>query len=195
MSQLDLEPATRRLATLVAAVSADDLDAPTPCPQYAVGDLLDHIGGLALGFAAAARKERTDTTARAPSGNASRLEPDWRDTIPHRLDALAEAWRDPGAWTGMTRVGGVDLPGEVAGVVALDELVVHGWDLARATNPPYECDRPALAAVHGFVQQFAAPAMAPRREGLFGPVVAVDDAAPLLDRVIGLAGRDPHWCP
>ena len=149
MSQLDLEPATRRLATLVASVSADDLDAPTPCPQYAVGDLLDHIGGLALGFAAAARKERTDTTARAPSGNASRLEPDWRDTIPHRLDALAEAWRDPGAWTGMTRVGGVDLPGEVAGVVALDELVVHGWDLARATNQPYECDRPALDVVHG----------------------------------------------
>jgi uncharacterized protein (TIGR03086 family) len=195
MSQIDLGPATRRLAALVAAVPGDALDAPTPCPKYAVGDLLDHIGGLALGFAAAARKERTERTAHAPSGDASRLEPDWREEFPRRLDALGEAWHDPQAWTGMTRVGGVDLPGEVAGVVALDELVVHGWDLARATGQPYECDRPSLDAVHGFVQQFAAPEMAPQRAGLFGPVVAVADGAPVLDRVIGLAGRDPQWCP
>ena len=195
MSQIDLEPATRRLAALVAAVPADALDGPTPCPEYTAGDLLDHIGGLALGFAAAARKDRTEITAQAPSGRASRLERDWRVDIPRRLDTLAQAWRDPDAWTGMTRVGGVDLPGEVAGVVALDELVVHGWDLAHATDQPYECDRPSLDAVHGFVQQFAAPEMAPQREGLFGPVVTVAGDAPLLDRVIGLAGRDPHWCP
>jgi uncharacterized protein (TIGR03086 family) len=195
MSQIDLEPAAQRLAALVTAVPGDALDAPTPCPKYAVGDLLDHIGGLAIGFAAAARKELSEKTAQAPSGDASRLEPDWRDKIPRLLDALADAWRDPDAWIGMTRVGGVELPGEVAAVVALDELVVHGWDLARATGRPYECDRPSLDAVHGFVQQFAAPEMAPQREGLFGPVVAVADDAPLLDRVIGLAGRDPHWCP
>ena len=93
----------------------------------------------------------------------------------------------------MTRVGGVDLPGEVAGVVGLDELVVHGWDLAQATGQAYECDPASLAAVHGFVQQFASPEMAPQRDGLFGPVVTVAEDAPLLDQVIGLAGRDPHW--
>jgi uncharacterized protein (TIGR03086 family) len=178
-----------------APIPADALDAPTPCPKYAVGDLLDHIGGLAMGFAAAARKDRSDITAQAPSGDAARLEPDWREEIPRRLDALAEAWRNPDAWAGMTRVGGLDLPGEVAGVVALDELLVHGWDLARATGQPYGCDDPSLDAVHGFVLQFAAPEMAAQREGIFGPVVAVADDAPLLDRVVGLAGRDPHWRP
>jgi uncharacterized protein (TIGR03086 family) len=95
----------------------------------------------------------------------------------------------------MTRVGGVDLPGEVAAVVALDELVVHGWDLARATGQPYKCDRSSLEIVHGFIQQVAAPEAASQRNGIFGPVVAVPAEAPLLDRVIGLAGRDPHWCP
>jgi len=194
MNQLDLEPAARRLATLVEGVPAGALDAPTPCPKYSVGDLLDHIGGLALGFAAAARKEGTDSTSQGPSGDAARLQPAWRDEIPRRLSALAAAWREPDAWTGMTRVGGVDLPGDVAGVVALDELVVHGWDLAQATGQRYECDPGSLAAVHGFVEQFAAPGMAPQRDGLFGPVVTVADDAPLLDQVIGLAGRDPHWC-
>ncbi len=38
----------------------------------------------------------------------------------------------------MTKAGGVDLPGEVAGLVALDELVVHGWDVARATGQAYD---------------------------------------------------------
>jgi uncharacterized protein (TIGR03086 family) len=115
-----------------------------------------------------------------------------REAIPRRLDA---AWRDPEAWTGMTRVGGVELPGEAAAVVALDELVIHGWDVARATGQGYECDDASLEAVHGFVQQFAAPEMAAQRAGLFGPVVETGHDARLLDRVIGRAGRDPHWCP
>jgi hypothetical protein len=40
----------------------------------------------------------------------------------------------------MTEVGGNTLPGEVTGVVALDEVVLHGWDLARATGQDYRCD-------------------------------------------------------
>ena len=37
----------------------------------------------------------------------------------------------------MTKAGGVDLPGEVGGLVALDEVLIHGWDLARATEQAY----------------------------------------------------------
>jgi uncharacterized protein (TIGR03086 family) len=81
----------------------------------------------------------------------------------------------------------------VAGLVALDELVVHGWDIARATGQPYDCDPASLEAVHGFVLQFSEPGLEAEREGLFGPVVDVPADAPLLDRVIGLTGRDPAW--
>jgi uncharacterized protein (TIGR03086 family) len=91
----------------------------------------------------------------------------------------------------MTAAGGVDLPGEVAGVVALDELVIHGWDLARATDQPAEYDGPELEAVYGMVQQFRSSGI----EGLFGPPVPVADDAALLDRIVGLAGRDPGWEP
>src|SRR5947208_3342481 len=57
MTAVDLEPATRRMAALVGAVLDSVLDRPTPCPAYAVGDLLDHIGGLTFAFTAAARKD------------------------------------------------------------------------------------------------------------------------------------------
>jgi uncharacterized protein (TIGR03086 family) len=104
---------------------------------------------------------------------------------------MAEAWSDPDAWTGMTAAGGVALPAEVAGVVALDELVIHGWDLAKATGRPAGYDGPGLEAVHGMVQHFRAEGA----EGLFGPLVPIPDDAPLLDRILGLAGRDPGWEP
>jgi uncharacterized protein (TIGR03086 family) len=193
MSPVDLEPAVRRLADLVSSVPDDLLVAPTPCPAYTLGDLVEHVGGAASAFTGAAVKDLGGATSQGPSGDASRLTDDWRSRIPRDLAGLAEAWRDPAAWTGMTKAGGVDLPGEVAGLVALDEVVVHGWDVARATGQPYECDTPSVEAVHGFVAQFSEPGMEEARAGLFGPVVEVPDDAPLLDRVIGLTGRDPGW--
>jgi uncharacterized protein (TIGR03086 family) len=195
MTPVDLEPAARGMGDLVSNVPDDLLDAPTPCPGYTLGDLVDHIGGAALAFTGAAAKDLGDATSQGPSGDASRLGDDWRTRIPRDLAALADAWRDPDAWTGMTKAGGVDLPGEVAGLVALDEIVVHGWDVARATGQPYDCDTPSLEAVNAFVSQFSEPGMEEARAGLFGPVVEVPDDAPLLDRVIGLTGRDPAWSP
>jgi uncharacterized protein (TIGR03086 family) len=195
MTFVDLEPATRRMADLVGAVPDELLDGPTPCPAYSVGDLLDHVGGFALAFTGAAKKATGGAGSQGPSGDASRLGDDWRTRIPRDLAALAEAWRDPAAWSGMTQAGGVELPGEVAGVVALDELVIHGWDVARASRQAYDCERPLLEVVHGFVAPFSAPGQEEQRGGLFGPVVDVPDDAPLLDRVIGLAGRDPAWSP
>jgi uncharacterized protein (TIGR03086 family) len=181
------------MAALIEDVPDGILDRPTPCPAYVLGDLLDHIGGLTLAFTAAARKDTDDLGDMAPSGDVSRLTDDWRARIPRDLEGLSGAWREPTAWTGMTRAGGVDVPGEMAGVVALDEVVVHGWDLARATGQPYDCDLSTLEVVLGFVGQFADQPEA--RQGLFGPVVEVPPTAPLLDRVIGLTGRDPAWSP
>ncbi len=187
-ASVDLAPAARRMARLVEGVPDDALSRPTPCTRYRVGDLLDHIAGFALAFRAAAVK---DPLAGAPSGDGARLPADWRSRIPRDLARLAEAWSDPDAWTGMTAAGGVDLPGEFAGVVALDELVIHGWDLAKATGQPSGYEGPGLEAVLAMVQQFRASGV----EGLFGPQLPVPDEAPALDRILGIAGRDPGWRP
>lgn len=176
------------MASLVAAVPQDGLSLATPCARYTVGDLLDHVGGAAVAFRAAAVKE---PLGRAPSGDGTRLGPDWQERIPRHLLALAEAWRTPDAWTGMTAVGGVDLPGEVAGIVALDELLIHGWDLAKATGMPAGYDGPGLEEVLATVQHFREDGI----EGLFGPEVPIPADAPILDRILGVAGRDPGWQP
>jgi uncharacterized protein (TIGR03086 family) len=196
MTLPDLEAATRCMADIIAGIPDGTLDGPTPCPEYSVGDLVDHVEGATFAFTMAARKEALDEVgSQRPSGDASRLGDDWRTRIPPQLDALAEAWRASDAWTGMTKAGGVDLPGDMAGLIALDELVVHGWDLAKATGQAYDVDESTLEAVHGFVAQFCGPGREGARGGLFGPEVDVPADAPLLDRVIGMTGRDPAWSP
>jgi uncharacterized protein (TIGR03086 family) len=187
---LDLGPQARTVARLAERVTDEQLAAGTPCPEYAVRHLLGHVAGLAVAFRDAARKDLGATTDTSPGSVVPDIAADWRETLPKALDELAEAWRDPAAWTGMTRAGGVDLPGEIAAAVAVDELVVHGWDLARATGQEYEPDPAAVEAAHGFL---AAAVEQSGGAGIFGPVVPVPDDASLLDRVIGLSGRNPRW--
>ncbi|WP_329402658.1 TIGR03086 family metal-binding protein [Streptomyces virginiae] len=190
---LDLGPQARIVARLVVAVPDVRLADRTPCPAYRVGDLLGHLAGLCVAFRDAARKDLGATTDTAPGPAAPALPARWREDLPEVLGELAAAWQDPTAWTGTTRAGGVDLPAVVAGAVAADELVVHGWDLARATGQDYTPDPAAVRASHAFL--LAAAAQGDRGGGIFGPVVPVPDDAPLLDRAVGLSGRDPLWTP
>jgi uncharacterized protein (TIGR03086 family) len=187
----NLAPAAQRMAALLDGVADDQLPAPTPCPDYSLGDLVDHVGGFAIAFTAAAEKATLPGDAQTASGDASRLGDDWRARTGGALHRLAEAWQKPDAWTGMTQAGPIEMPGEIAGVVALNELVVHGWDVAKASGQPYEIDDETLAACQGFYSMFGED----DRGDAFGSVVDVPDDAPLLDRVIGLSGRDPGWTP
>ncbi|MET7743844.1 TIGR03086 family metal-binding protein [Streptomyces sp. NPDC005385] len=189
----DLGPQALIVARLAEGVTDAHLDGATPCPDYAVHHLLGHLTGLSVAFRDAARKDLGASTDTAPDSALPDIGPDWREALPKALDELADAWRDPAAWTGTTRAGGVSLPGPVAAAVVADELVVHGWDLARATGREYVPDEAALQAAHTFL---AAVAEDPTGGGgIFGPVVPVPDGAPFLDRVIGLSGRDPGWTP
>jgi uncharacterized protein (TIGR03086 family) len=92
----------------------------------------------------------------------------------------------------MTEAGGQQMPAEVAGAVALNEVIVHGRDIAVASCQTYSCDGDLVAAARGFVQSSVDqnPSGTP---GLFGPPVAVPDDASPLDQLIGLTGRDPRW--
>lgn len=188
---IDLHPAAQRTIDLVTSVADDQLDLATPCPEMCVGDLIDHLGVFAVRFAASARKDTGDRASPPPAPDAANLEAGWRERMARDLLALAVAWSDPSAWEGTTYAGGIEMPAAVVGLVAIDELVVHGWDVAVATGQRYAPPAAEVDAAMGFVASFDAP----RDGGLFGPVVAVVEDAPLLDRLLGLAGRDPAWQP
>lgn len=194
MPQHDLHAAADRMARLLAGVADDALSGPTPCEPMRLDALLDHVGGFAQAFTAAATKDLGALTSTPPAPGAPQLEAGWRDRMATDLSSMADAWASPDAWEGMTQAGGVDLPGEVAGLVALDELVVHAWDIARSTGQPFDCDEAELRAIEGTVTQFRGGSTG-EIPGLFGSVVPVSDDAPLLDRVLGLTGRDPSWSP
>jgi uncharacterized protein (TIGR03086 family) len=196
---LDLEPAAREVIGLLDGVADHQLTDRTPCADTSVAALLDHLMGLSLAFTWAARKT---TAAEDPGGaaapgraTAEQLDPAWRTELPRRLEELVAAWRDPAAWEGMTEAGGVTMTAEETGAVAVDELVLHGWDLARATGQPFHCDPASTEVVLAFTTEAARPEHAASRQGLFGPVVDVPEEAPAFDRALGLAGRDPAWAP
>ncbi|WP_093895912.1 TIGR03086 family metal-binding protein [Streptomyces sp. Ncost-T10-10d] len=189
---IDLEPAARQIAGLLDGIDEQQLADPTPCPDYTVRELLAHVVGLTTAFRDAARKDFGPTTDTAPDAALPVLPDGWREALPSLLDELVTAWRDPAARQGMTRAGGVDLPGEVAAVVALDELVIHGWDLARSTGQKYEADEASLLVS---LAMLTPSDTVPRSEHIFGPPIPVPDDAPLVDRVVAMSGRRPDWQP
>ena len=191
-AMVDLTPAARRLSELVRHIDDDQLGAPTPS-DIRVADMLDHVGGLAVAFAAAAAKDLGSVTATPPAPDGDRLGTAWSTEIPGALTALAQAWTDPAAWEGMTQVGGVTLPGEIAGQVALDEVVLHAWDLARGTGQPYQQDPATLEACLAAMTAMYPPDNLDTRKGIFGPPIPVVDDAPLVDKVVAYSGRDPGW--
>src|SRR4051794_24002595 len=101
-STFDLGPQTRVVARLVEGVTDEQLGDVTPCPGTAVRNMLGHLLGLSVAFRDAARKDLGVMTDTAPDTGASDIGPGWREDFPKILDGLAEAWRDPAAWTGMT---------------------------------------------------------------------------------------------
>jgi uncharacterized protein (TIGR03086 family) len=186
----DLGSAAAEVARVVAGVRDDQLDGPTPCEGTSVAAMLDHLVGLTLAFRLAAEKT---PSAGGPSAAADALVPDWRTRLPAQLDALAAAWRSPGAAEGTAVAGGVEMPAPAMAVVALDELVVHGWDVAVATGQPYavsDADAEACMSFAGAVGESP-----DERAGLYGPRVPVPASSSAMDRLLGLTGRDPGWRP
>ncbi|WP_415949557.1 TIGR03086 family metal-binding protein [Streptomyces sp. KLOTTS4A1] len=128
-----LEAAGERVAVVLDGIDDGMLDAPTPCSEYDVRGLLNHLLHVTVQFQALAAKRTPDFTA-TPDYVAD--EPDWRGLFAKERAQLAAAWAAPGALEGATGLSG--LPATTVARMILGDYVVHGWDLARATGRPYE---------------------------------------------------------
>ncbi|TYC76408.1 TIGR03086 family protein [Streptomyces sp. CB01881] len=180
-----MKTAMTEFATLFArtaeAIPSDRLTAATPCARFTVADLLAHIGGvLPDSERAAAKRPRTGAPAAL--------------TDPTAVAAVAEraaaAWQAPEALTGETEFGPNTVPATLAAAVTLQELALHGWDLARATGRPFPVGEEAAAVLLGVVEQLADQA---RANGGYGPALTAPGGAPAFERALALSGRNPDW--
>jgi uncharacterized protein (TIGR03086 family) len=179
----DLDPAAREMNRLLAGVRDDQLAQPTPCPDWTVADLLAHVHQFATVFTLNARKDPVELPGDLPG--------DWRTVVPQQVDSLVEAWRDDAAWSGRVSAGGVEMDAADNALVAMEELVVHGWDLSRATGQDFEAADSSLDQVDRFFELFAEPIAS--GQGPYGPEVAAPDDASRSERTIAHTGRDPQW--
>jgi uncharacterized protein (TIGR03086 family) len=180
------------LVEIIPNIKPDQLTAPTPCAEYDVGRLVNHLLFWGPSLEGAARKESLPPPAEAEA-DVDLTAGDWAAALEAHLERTAAAWSEPGAWDGSTRMGGpTELPASMIGGMVVGELVVHGWDLARATGQHPAWDDDLLRYLH---EEVAASAEQGREMGIYGPEVAVPASSPTLDRVLGLTGRNPAWTP
>lgn len=176
---------------VVREIKPDQLGSPTPCAEYDVRELVNHLLVWGPPQEGAARKEIVP-----PAGSEADLDltgGDWAGDLEAHIDRLVAAWSEPAAWTGVTHLGGpTEMPAALVGSMVAGELVVHGWDLARATGQHVEWDDDLVAHL---LDEMGKTAELGREMGIFGPEVAVPATASTMDRLLALTGRDPGWRP
>lgn len=171
-------------------VSRDQFAAPTPWADWDVRALTNHLTLWSAFQSELAARKQAASADQPLDENTDFTRGQWPELFAAQAEKAVAAWAEPAAWTGTTRFAGTEMPAELAGAMVLGELVLHGWDLARATGQELACDDDAAAAAHAFVAEMAPQG---REMGLFATEVSVPGSAPPLDRVVALSGRDPRW--
>jgi uncharacterized protein (TIGR03086 family) len=154
---------------------ANDLDAPTTCDDWQVRDLLNHMLATQRYFVSAARGE--DAAPPGPTPPSLLTSDPAADFEQARTQVLEVFGRD----------GVIEKTGPSLGI-AFSDLLLHGWDLAMATNQdttmPEGLPRAAYEFIHGrFTED--------QRQGVFKPEIAVAKDATAQQRLLGYTGRDP----
>jgi uncharacterized protein (TIGR03086 family) len=163
----------------LARVKPDGLDAATPCEGWRLRDLLDHMLSSLGRLAAAAEGE-------VGPAEVDRLGDDCgRTAFAAIRDRALAVWCTPGVMERTCVLPLGTVPGATVAQVNLAEVVVHGWDVGRATGEhvdiPDELAGPILA--------FSKQAAAPRRGIAFGPDLEVGTT--LGERTVAFLGRRP----
>lgn len=175
------------LQPVVHGVSDQELDAPTPCQEYDVRTVVNHLLGTVEAFRRVGASEPLDP--QDPWGtNGDHLTETWRDDLSEKMRAFADAWSQPDAWQGDAMDGAV--PRQRLGDMGFVEVVLHGWDLARGTGQDVNFGEQALERALEVLDDIGEEA---RSHDVFGPEVTVDDDADTLARVLAKSGRDPDW--
>jgi uncharacterized protein (TIGR03086 family) len=173
--------ASGAVAGLISNIRADQWSAPTPCTDWTVRQLVNHLIGMNRVFAALLAGQPPP-----PRPSADHIEDDpvgaYRDSAAELQDAfgrpgvLERAYPGPlGTATGAERLK-----------IRLYDLLAHGWDLAQATEQPADLPDDLAAQSLAFARtQLNGQA----RPGRFGPAQSVAEQAPAIERLAAFLGR------
>ena len=175
------------LQPVVHGISDQELGAATPCTEYDVRTVANHLLGTVEAFRRIGVSEPLDP--QDPWGRSGdNLGESWRHDLSEKLRDLADAWSQPDAWEGDAMDGA--MPKQSLGDMGYVEVMLHGWDLARATGQELEFDDAAAQRALEIMEQIGEQG---RSQGAFGDEVSVPDDASAFEKVLGQAGRDPQW--
>lgn len=174
---------------VVAEVRPNQLDLPTPCDDWRLGELIAHLVAENRGFAA---------NAASPPGEVSRES--WRPgpadasvlaDYPGSVDAVTAASAPDGVLDASVEVREFGVhPGPIAIAMHFIDYLTHSWDVARSIGLPDPIPEDLAEAA----LDLAVLIPAERAAGSpFAAVVPVAADASAGDRWLGLAGRDPQW--
>ena len=174
---------------LVSTTDDADLERPTPCQEWDVRALINHMA-ISLLFAAAIVRNQPPPVERLSTEDV--LGPQFRTGFHQAAATAREAFADPGALSGLCHSPAGVIPGSAWINFPTWDVFVHGWDLCKATGRP--AARP---------DELTAPILAwarttftgPRDAGQFGELVTVAADAPLIDQLVALFGRRPRQEP
>lgn len=183
--------ACQLVTTVLHAAAATGLDRPTPCTDFNLRRLIDHFAGTTGALARAGTRQPLDPDD--PWGSRTSVaDGDSAGVLAANLDALAAGWSTPAAWRGSVATGGGELPATAVGDMALIEVLVHGWDLARSAGALLPVSPELGSEARRLVEETAELG---RQLQAYGPPVALDQTATDFEHALAAAGRDPGWTP
>ncbi len=176
-----------KTGSVLAGADGADEDAPTPCAEYTVAGLRDHIVGWVQVFAAGRTGRRYDGDPMA-----YRCGPDAAAVFAGAADAIIDGWRANGLTGTLPISSGAEMPAPMVFNMTVMEYLAHGWDLAVATGqtPPWT-EEEAEAAL----ERAEATLLPEYRGDAFAPPLEVAPGAKALDRFGAFMGRSPSFSP
>ena len=172
---LDLYDLVSSWTTAKVKGATKKLNRPTPCDEWDVRTLLNHMLDTQRYFTGAARGEEVSPPSAAPP---DLLGDNPTATFEQSRSDLIQAFSEPGA---------IEKTGPALGIACADQLL-HGWDLARATGQDATMPEGLPAVAYDMINgRFSDE----QRRGVFKPAVAVAPDASAQDKLLAYTGRNP----
>lgn len=177
----ELTPLTSADATLAVlqhvlrGIGEDELDRPTPCRAFTVGQLEEHLLGSLSSLTSLAGG------ALAPASAA-----DLESRIAGAAQQAVEAWRERGL-EGTVQAGPREIPATLAAGILSVEFLVHAWDFASATGRKLVVSEEVAGYVLNLAETVVTPEL--RASAGFDPAIAISEDASALDRLVAFSGR------